>query len=193
MALTDFIKNKWKTGRAAGVQDATDAAEDALKVDISPGARYLKDRLAPSAMTVKSDSIDVPGEFLVRTWWVEDLPRQVAYGLLSDLYDFPARIQISQLVVPMDVREVRESLKQQRTTLLSGQMLRAKRGQITDYDQLDRIASAEQQAMEIQIKKTPPLKLFWTIGVFAHTEEDLEELSKRLEELLGHAEIRAHR
>ena len=193
MPLTDFIKNKWKTGRAAGAQDAAGAAEDALKVDISPGARYLKDRLAPSAMTVKSDSIDVPGEFLVRTWWVEDLPRQVAYGLLSDLYDFPARIQISQLVVPMDVREVRESLKQQRTTLLSGQMLRAKRGQITDYDQLDRIASAEQQAMEIQIKKTPPLKLFWTIGVFAHTEEDLEELSKRLEELLGHAEIRAHR
>ena len=167
--------------------------EESLRSSLSPGARYLKDRLAPAAMELHPEHIEVKGEFFARVWWVEDLPRHLAYGLLADLYDFPARIQISQLAVPMDVTEVRQALKQQRTTLLAAQMVRAKRGQITDYDELDRIASAEQQAMEIQLKKTPPLKLFWTVGLFAHDREELEELSRRLEELFAHAEIRAHR
>ncbi|RME46422.1 MAG: hypothetical protein D6796_09045 [Caldilineae bacterium] len=91
------------------------------------------------------------------------------------------------------MEEIRQALKRERTHLQAGQMIRAKRGQITDYDELDRIASAEQQAAEIQLKKTPPLKLFWTIGLFARDQEELDELSKRLEELLRHAEIRAHR
>jgi len=168
-------------------------AEDALRAAVSPGARYLRDRLAPAAMQRFPAHIEVAGEFFCRVWWIEDLPRHLAYGLLGDLYDFPARIQISQLAVPMDINEVREALKQQRTTLMSSQMLRNRRGQITDYDELDRIASAEQQAREIQLKKTPPIKLFWAVGLFGRDGEELEELSKRLEELFSLAEMRAHR
>ncbi len=165
---------------------------DTALTELAAGARYLKDRIAPSAMHIHPKYIEVVGEFFSRTWWVEDLPRTLMYGLLADLYDFPARIQISQLAVPMDMAEVRQALKQQRTNLQSRQIMRNKRGQIADYDEMDRVASAEQQAAEIQIKKTPPVKLFWTIGLFAVNEKELEEYSKRLEELFNHAEIRAH-
>ena len=166
--------------------------DDTLPADINVGARYLKDRIAPGAMQIHPKYIEVVGEYYSRTWWVEDLPRTLMYGLLTDLYDFPARIQISQLVVPMDMGEVRQALKQQRTTLQSRQIMRNKRGQITDYDEMDRVASAEQQAAEIQLKKTPPIKLFWTIGLFSIEKNELDEYSKRLEELFNHAEIRAH-
>jgi len=174
-------------------RNRTEPEQDALRAALSPGARYLRDRLAPAAMRRYPNYIEVVGEFLGRVWWVEDLPRNLAYGLLADLYEFPGRIQVSQLAIPMDVDEVRQALKQQRTTLLAGQMMRARRGQLTDYDELDRIASAEQQAMEIQLKKTPPIKLYWTLGLLARDGDELEELSRRLEEWLAHAELRAHR
>ncbi len=157
------------------------------------GARDLVDHLAPAAMKIESDRIHIVGEGWVRVWFVEDLPPNIGRGSLDTIYDFPGEVRVSLLTRPLDKSAVREHLRQRRTTLYAENMTRTQQGRLPDFTAQDELAETETTLRDIESSHLPPLELLWTIALYGRTEEELEELSRRLEDYLLDANLRFYR
>ncbi len=157
------------------------------------GTRDLVDHLAPAAMKIESDRIHLVGEGWVRVWFVEDLPPNVGRGSLDSIYDFPGEVRVSLLTRPLDKSAVREHLRQRRTTLYAENLTRTQQGRLPDFTAQDELAETEATLRDIESSHLPPLELLWTIAVYSRTEEELEELSRRLEDHLLDANLRFYR
>ncbi len=157
------------------------------------GARDLVDHLAPAAMKIESDRIHLIGEGWVRVWFVEDLPPNIGRGSLDTIYDFPGEVRVSLLTRPLDKSAVREHLRQRRTTLYAENMTRTQQGRLPDFTAQDELAETETTLRDIESSHLPPLELLWTIALYGRTEEELEELSRRLEDYLLDANLRFYR
>ena len=157
------------------------------------GTRDLVDHLAPAAMKIESDRIHIVGEGWVRVWFVEDLPPNIGRGSLDTIYDFPGEVRVSLLTRPLDKSAVREHLRQRRTTLYAENMTRTQQGRLPDFTAQDELAETETTLRDIESSHLPPLELLWTIALYGRTEEELEELSRRLEDYLLDANLRFYR
>ncbi len=157
------------------------------------GARDLVDHLAPAAMKFESDRIRLVGEGWVRIWFIEDLPPRMGRGSLDSIYDFPAELRVSELVRPLDKSAVREHLRQRRTTLYAENMMRTQQGRLPDFTAQDELAETEATLRDIGSSHLPPQELLWTIGLYGRTEEELDDLSRRLEDYMLDADLRFYR
>ncbi len=157
------------------------------------GARELVDHLAPAAMQIQSDRIHFVGEGWVRVWFVEDLPPSIGRGAIDTLYDFPGEIRISLLTRPLDKSAVREHLRQRRTTLYAENLTRSSQGRLPDFTAQDELHETESTLRDIESSHLPPQELLWTIALYGRTDEELEELTRRLEDYLLDANLRFYR
>ncbi len=157
------------------------------------GTRELVDHLAPAAMKIESDRIRLVGEGWVRVWFVEDLPPNIGRGSLDSIYDFPGEVRVSLLTRPLDKSAVREHLRQRRTTLYAENLTRTQQGRLPDFTAQDELAETESTLRDIESSHLPPLELLWTIALYGRTEDELEELSRRLEDYLLDANLRFYR
>ena len=153
------------------------------------GKRDLVDFLAPGGMVEREDSIVFPGEGVVRIWYVQDLPTEMPREALDAIYDFPGEIRISMLARTMNKEAVRAFLKQQRTLQHADLITRAQKGMVADYAKQADLAEVEQTLRELQITHRAPVELCWTIGLWGQDEEELEEQSRRLEDLMRDADL----
>ncbi len=185
--------NQEATRRTA---DSTATNQAPVSGNASPlhvGARDLVDHLAPAAMKIEPDRIHLIGEGWVRVWFVEDLPPNIGRGSLDTIYDFPGEVRVSLLTRPLDKSAVREHLRQRRTTLYAENMTRTQQGRLPDFTAQDELAETETTLRDIESSHLPPLELLWTIALYGRTEEELEELSRRLEDYLLDANLRFYR
>ena len=164
-------------------------ADDVLRA----GARDLVDQLAPGAMVIGQDRIQLPGEAIVRVWFVQDLPPQMERGALDAIYDFPGEIRISMLVRPLDKAAVREQLRQQRTSLHAEVITRSRQGRLPDYLAEEELAETERTLQDLEASHLPPQELLWVIALYARDEHELQEQSRRLEDALLDADLRFFR
>ncbi len=179
--------NRFKLGsQIATVQDPS---EDLL----GAGARDFVDHIAPGAMVIHPDRIHLPGEGWVRVWFVQDLPPQMERGALDAIYDFPGEIRVSMLVRPLDKVAVREQLRQQRTALHAEMITRTRQGRLPDYLAQEELAETEKTLKDIEASHLPPQELLWVIALYARDEEELEEQTRRLEDVLFDADLRFFR
>jgi type IV secretory pathway VirB4 component len=88
---------------------------------------------------------------------------------------------------------VREHLRQRRTTLYAENLTRTQQGRLPDFTAQDELAETEATLRDIESSHLPPLELLWTIALYGRTEEELEELSRRLEDYLLDANLRFFR
>jgi len=156
---------------------------------LQKGRRQLADFLAPGAMIEHQDKIIFPGEGAVRIWFISDLPPEMPRGSLDAIYDFPGEVRISLITRPMDKEAVRAFLKQQRVLQAADLMARAQKGMVPDYGKQADLMEVEGTLRELSVSHRAPVELCWTIGLWAETEEDLEEESRRLEDLMRDADL----
>jgi len=171
----------------------TPAPQSAASAPLHTGTRDLVDHLAPAAMKIESDRIHLVGEGWVRVWFVEDLPPNIGRGSLDTIYDFPGEVRVSLLTRPLDKSAVREHLRQRRTTLYAENMTRTQQGRLPDFTAQDELAETESTLRDIESSHLPPLELLWTIALYGRNEEELEELSRRLEDYMLDANLRFYR
>ncbi|MCL4488335.1 MAG: hypothetical protein M1570_09435 [Chloroflexi bacterium] len=167
----------------------TGASSEPLHV----GARELVDHLAPAAMKIQADRIQLVGEGWIRIWFIEDLPPRMGRGSLDTIYDFPGEVRISLLTRPLDKSAVREHLRQRRTTLYAENLTRSQQGRLPDFTAQDELHETESALRDIESSHLPPQELLWTIALYGRTEEELEELSRRLEDYMLDADLRFFR
>lgn len=173
---------------------ANPPVESASSNDVlSAGARELVDQLAPGALIINSDRVHLPGEAWIRVWFVQDLPPQMERGALDAIYDFPGEIRVSMLVRPLDKAAVREQLRQQRTSLHAEVITRTRQGRLPDYLAEEELAETERTLKDLEASHMPPQELLWVIALYGRDEQELEEQSRRLEDLMLDADLRFFR
>jgi len=151
------------------------------------------DHLAPAAMQINPDHIQLVGEALVRVWFIEDVPSVMGRAALDSIYDFPGEIRVSLLTRPMDKNAVREQLRQRRTTLYAENLTRAQQGRLPDFAAEEELHQTEELLREMEASHLPPQELLWTVALYGRTLDELEELSRRLEDYMLDADLRFHR
>lgn len=179
------VFNRFKTSPPVSAAPESDLLE--------PGARDFVDQLAPGALIVERERIHLPGEAWVRHWFVQDLPPQMERGALDALYDFPGEIRISMLVRPLDKAAVREQLRQQRTSLHAEVITRSRQGRLPDYLAEEELLETERTLQGLEASHLPPQELLWVIALYARDAHELDEQSRRLEDVLLDADLRFHR
>ena len=171
---------KWLDNLFQGKEN-TDQIPPALRA----GAREFVDRVAPSELQIGRDSITMPTEgVFTRTWWVEDLPSRMVFESLDPILHFPGRVTVSMLVEPIPPAEAMQALRQERSSKYAGFITRGQQGRLSDPAAVADLQSLERDLADLQIARRFPLSLYWVIGLSAHDEEELEELSHRMEDLL---------
>ena len=179
--------------RAAPASNPASATLGSAAAHLQVGARELVDHLAPAAMKIEPDRIQIVGEAWVRVWFIEDVPEAIGRAALDSIYNFPAEIRVSLIVRQMDKTAVRETLRQRRTSLHAENMLRQQQGRLADYNAQMELTQTEQALLDLEANHLPPQELLWTIALYAKTAEELDDLSRRLEDYLLDADIRAYR
>lgn len=168
-----------------------EATETGAALEI--GIRDLVDHIAPGGMQLYADCIEIVGEAWVRVWFVEDVPPVMGRAQLESLYNFPAEIRHSLQVLPLDKAAVREQLRQRRTSLHAEIMTRQRQGRLADFNSQDELGETERTLYELESTHLPPQELLWTIAVYASNRIELDNLSRKLEDYLLDADIKAHR
>jgi len=152
---------------------------------LQAGARKFVDRVAPSELQIGRDDVAMPTQGVItRTWWVEDLPDRMTFESLDPILHFPGRVTVSMLVEPIPPAEAMQALRQERSSKYAGFITRGQQGRLSDPAAAADLQSLERDLAELQIARRLPLSLYWVIGLSAHDEEELEELSRRMEDLL---------
>ena len=157
------------------------------------GTRELVDHLAPAAMKIEADRVQLVGEGWVRVWFVEDLPPRMGRGALDTIYDFQGEVRISLLTRPLDKSVVREHLRQRRTTLYAENLTRSQQGRLPDFTAQDELTETEMTLRDIESSHLPPQELLWTVALYARTPDELEESSRRLQDYMLDADLRFFR
>lgn len=166
-----------------------------LPAEWRTGARDFVDRIAPSDLDGAAPDrlvMHQDGAY-IRSWWIEDLPLQMAFEAMDPLLHFPARITHSMVVEPLSVEEARQALKSQRVATQAGVLTRLQQRRLVDYDQVEEVRSIERELERLQLAGQVPLRLYWVITVFASSEEELEDLTGKIEDLLLASDLTFHR
>jgi hypothetical protein len=158
---------------------------DEIAPSLRPGAREFVDRVAPSELQIGADRVAMPSQgVFTRTWWVEDLPHRLTFEGLDAILHFPGRVGISMLVEPIPPAEAMQALRQERSSKYAGFLTRAQQGRLSDPAAVADLQSMERELADLQIARRFPLSLYWVVSVSGHDEDELEDLSRKMEELL---------
>lgn len=172
-----------------GDQEDTEQIPPSLRT----GAREFVDRVAPSELQIGPGQVRMAEQgVLTRIWWVEDLPNKMSFESLDPILHFPGRVTISLLAEPIPPGEALQALRQERSSKYAGFITRAKQGRLSDPAAAADLKSMEKELADLQIARRVPLSLNWIVSVSAHDEEELKDLSQKMEELLTTAGLVYH-
>lgn len=153
------------------------------------GRRDLPDFLAPGGMVEHEDKVILPGKGALRIWYVQDFPPEMTRQALESIYDFPGEVRVSMLVRQMDKAAVRSFLKQQRVAQHADLITRAQKGMVADYGKQADLAEIEKTLRDLSVTHRAPVELCFTVGLWTEDEDELEERSRRLEDLMRDADL----
>ncbi|MFC1632617.1 VirB4-like conjugal transfer ATPase, CD1110 family [Patescibacteria group bacterium] len=148
------------------------------------GIATVKDIIAPSAMKVSADKIQV-GDHLARTLFVYTYPRFLQVGWLSPIVNMNQAMDISMFVYPVSSEKILKTLRKRAAQISSQIRMDAEKGKVRD----PLIESAQENVEVLRdqlIQGTEHLyKYALYITLYSKTEEGLDELTAEIESILG--------
>lgn len=158
-------------------------AEEAKKT-FEEGLSSIKDLIAPSAFDVEYDFLRV-GERYCRTLFTYAYPRYIYTNWLSSIINLPETIDISMFIYPVDSRVVLENFKKRVAQMEASFTIASEKGQVRD----PALEAAYRDAEEMRNKLATGEERFFQFGLYftlwAESKEALDDLTKRLETILG--------
>lgn len=176
---------EWRALFSGGKGDKSGEIAEGL----GAGARTLVDFLAPGAMREAEDHIVFPGQGCVRVWFIQDVPPEMPREALDAIYDFPGEIVVSLLTRPMDKAAVRSFLRQQRVAMQAEAAARLQQQRLLDYSATAELEQIEQALRDLELTHQVPQELCWSVALWAEDKEQLDEQSRRLEDLMMDADL----
>ncbi len=150
----------------------------------SQGLVTIQDVISPEAIEVDFSEQKINSHF-TRSFFVAGYPRSVLANWLSPLINFPATIDISMFVYPVDSADILEKLKRKITEMEAELQSDLRAGKITNIDTEVKLEDAVSLREELAkgTYKFFQFGLYFT--VYAPSMEDLDRISAALKSSLG--------
>jgi conjugal transfer ATP-binding protein TraC len=151
---------------------------------LAEGMINVRDIIAPSAIEVDFNTIRV-GSMFYRTIFVSGYPRFVGANWLSPIINFDHSLDISMFYYPVKSKAILEDLRRKITELEATMASNREKGRISDP--VVSAALEDAQALQEQLVKGVEkyFQFSFYITIPAQTIEDLNNISSKLESILG--------
>ena len=148
------------------------------------GVVSIRDLIAPGAMQILPDHIRLNEKF-ARTFFVFTYPRFVTTGWFSPIINLNYEIDASIYVTPMSSERILKTLRNKVGQVQSSISAKSEKGEVRDPT----LETALQDVEELRNKLIQGTEKFFHMGVYvtiyADDKEEMEEMSKEIEGLLG--------
>ncbi len=165
-------------------QQANANAQQQAQQIYRQGVVTLRDVIAPSSIQIEANYIRIGSRF-ARTLFVYAYPRSLFTGWLSPLINMDEIIDISLAIEPVESRVVLDNLKKKVGQLEANQSINAEKGKVRDPALEASLSDAEELRDKLQVGEDRFFRLGLYVTIYGTTLEELEELVKKIESVLG--------
>lgn len=177
--------NPTKVDPAVKAQMNAQAAAQAQAEQIyRQGVVTLRDIIAPSSIEVEANFIKI-GTRYARTLFIYAYPRSLFTGWLSPIINLDEVVDISLNIEPVESKVVLENLKKKVGQLEANYSINAEKGRVRDPGLEAAISDAEELRDKLQVGEDRFFRLGVYITVYGKDLEDLDQMVKKVESILG--------
>lgn len=148
------------------------------------GVVALRDLIAPTAIEVESDHINLNGRF-ARTIFVTDYPRYIAVGWFAPLINFNATTDISMYVYPVRADIILKQLRNKVGSLEAGIIAEHEKGAPRDPIKETALKDIERLRDDLTQGIEHFFQFALYVTIYAVTKEELDRLTDDVISLLG--------
>lgn len=155
-----------------------------VEKEYKSGLNTLRDLIAPSALKINQNSIEISGKF-ARTFFVLSYPRYISVNWLAPIISLDNPMDMSMFIYPMETEDIMKKLRNKVGRLESDMAMNAEKGNVRDpmletaLGDIESLRDKLQQGTERYFR----FSLYFT--VYADSEKELDRISSTLESLLG--------
>ena len=156
----------------------------AAEKEYKSGLNTLRDLIAPAALTINSNSIEISGK-LARSFFIVSYPRYISVNWLSPIISLDSAMDMAMFIYPVDTEEIMKKLRNKVGQLQSTIAMNQERGNVRDpmletaYQDVEGLRDRLQQGTERYFR----FSVYFTL--YADNQKELDEISSTLESLLG--------
>ncbi len=172
-----FLRLRWRKARKENAL-GPDAQRFAL------GVRTVADLVAPGAFDEARDHVRLEYQH-ARSLVIHAYPRSVTPGWLDPLINFEAPLDIGLHLQPLETGEAVKTLTHKMVEMRSSQMLVEKSGRLAGSDQETAYNDAEKLRERLQRGEEKVFSVSLYVQVRARSQDELDELTTRLEDDIG--------
>ncbi len=175
-----FLKGpKKKTGTTAA-SSSTDS--DVLR-QFNQGISSLKDILAPSALKINPNFIEIDGKFAT-TLFVTTYPRYLDTNWFAPIVNFDVEFDVAMFVYPQDSAAILKQLRKRVTQVSASIAMETEAGKVRD----PQLETAYQDIEELRDRLVQGTERFFQFGIYltlyAKTEDELDDVLAQVQVLL---------
>ncbi len=148
------------------------------------GLASLLDLIAPASLVVTPSYLKLNNKF-VRTLFVYTYPRYIQTNWLSDVINYDVEFDLSLFIYPQDSRQIMTNLRRHATQLESTQTIEQEKGLIRDPELETAIGDIEELRDVLQRGESRLFHFGLYISIYGNSEEELNEIVKHVESVLG--------
>ncbi len=156
--------------------------EEVLK-QFNKGISSLKDILAPAALKVASNFIEIDGKFAT-TLFVTTYPRYLDTNWFAPIVNFDVEFDVSMYIYPQESATILKQLRKRITQVSASISMQAEAGKIRD----PQLETAYQDIEELRDRLVQGTERFFQYGlyltIYAKTQSELEDVLSQIEVLL---------
>ncbi len=148
------------------------------------GVSTLLDLIAPAALSVTPGYLKLNNKF-ARTLFVYTYPRYLQTNWLAEVVNYDVEFDVSLYIYPQETRQIMQSLRRRATQLESTQAIEQDRGLIRDPELETAIGDIEDLRDVLQRGESRLFQFGLYITVYADAEDDLNQVVRNIESILG--------
>jgi type IV secretory pathway VirB4 component len=184
MAIIKDVAN-FLRGKKSSSQEPNEAVldEQAVLQQFNRGISSLKDILAPAALRVGSNFIEIDGKFAT-TLFVTTYPRYLDTNWFAPIVNFDIEFDVSMFIYPQESAAILKQLRKRITQVSASISMQAEAGKIRD----PQLETAYQDIEELRDRLVQGTERFFQYGlyltIYANSQAELEDVLSQIEVLL---------
>ncbi len=185
MALTDLFKTTKNNNEFAQQAEIQKEKQTYEKIrQYSQGLVTIQDIISPEAIELDFTEQKINGTY-TRSFFISGYPRSVLANWLSPLINYPATIDISMFIYPVDSADILDKLKRKITEMEAELQSDLRAGKITNIDTEVKLEDAVSLREELAKGSYKFFQFGLYLTIYANTLEELEKISKAVKSTLG--------
>lgn len=185
MAITDLFKTTKKNDEFAQQAEIQKEKQTYEKIrQYSQGLVTIQDIISPEAIELDFTEQKINGTY-TRSFFISGYPRSVLANWLSPLINYPATIDISMFIYPVDSADILDKLKRKITEMEAELQSDLRAGKITNIDTEVKLEDAVSLREELAKGSYKFFQFGLYLTIYANDLDSLEKISKAVKSTLG--------